>query len=62
MERVYTCNICHEKRPPNDLFGLKFADLHNFRVVSAGDTDGSHICHSCMDQLQRGGRDAGAGP
>lgn len=51
MRKEYSCDLCHEKRPPQDLTGLNFHGMHLFTLGAASSTDGTHICSMCIEQL-----------
>lgn len=51
MRKEYSCDLCHEKRPPETLTGLRFHDMHTFTLDTARSTDGTHICSMCIEQL-----------
>lgn len=60
MEKVYTCDLCHEKKPPKVMWGLQFSNLYYFRPGAAESTDGTHICGRCMSQLRKWNADLDA--
>ena len=52
MKQVYTCDICREVKSPEQLSGVVFKDLHNFKFGLPSDTCGIHICKECKKQLK----------
>lgn len=53
MQKVYTCNLCHEKDQPDKMVGLRFSNMRDFKIDDARSTDGTHICTWCLDQLTK---------
>lgn len=51
MQKVYTCDLCHEKAQPDKMVGLRFTNLRDFKIDDARSTDGTHICEWCLKQL-----------
>ena len=57
MKKVYSCNICSDEMPANNLIGLRFSNLKQFKFSHARQTDGIHICKGCLKQIvQLGGK------
>ena len=52
MKQEYACDICRNSKSRNDLVGLCFSGLTNFRFVIASSTEGVHICNPCIKQLR----------
>ena len=48
---IYSCNICKEDKSPGQLIGINFSGMTKFKLGSAYNTDGSHICKDCLKQI-----------
>lgn len=53
LEKVYSCNLCHEKVRDQNLMGVRFKNNYEFVLDEARTTDGTHICMRCLDQLKQ---------
>lgn len=53
MKRVYTCNLCRDEFPADQIIGVYFSGLKDFHLDIAQSTDGVHICKRCIPQLHK---------
>ena len=53
LKKIYSCDICGERKELNELTGLKFTNNTNFVFSEPRATDGKHICESCINILIR---------
>jgi hypothetical protein len=53
MKKIYSCELCREKKDPEQLYGLHFSNLYEFKLTDARKTDGQHICLDCLRQLKK---------
>lgn len=51
MKKLYSCNLCGDEFNPNFLVGMRFAGAKKFEISYARQTDGTHVCFRCMDQI-----------
>jgi hypothetical protein len=49
---TYSCDICRDEMPKDQLLGCHFSNLKDFKLAPAESTDGVHICMGCLGQLQ----------
>lgn len=50
--QTYKCDLCKEEyKDKNSLCGLDFTSLTSFKLAPAQDTEGTHICKSCLEQI-----------
>lgn len=50
--QTYKCDLCKEEYKGNDsLCGLVFRNTERFNFGPAQDTEGTHICKSCLEQI-----------
>lgn len=49
---TYSCNICRDVMPKDQLLGCNFSGMKKFKLDTPGSTDGVHICMGCLGQLQ----------
>jgi hypothetical protein len=48
LKKTYSCDICRDPKPTGELVGCKFSNLHDFTFSNPHETEGVHICHSCL--------------
>lgn len=56
LKKIYSCNLCgtaYEERKlcHQELIGLNFSGMRNFKLDSPYSTDGYHICIWCAGQI-----------
>lgn len=49
---IYKCNLCHEDKHKDYVWGLRFSDMHTFKLDKPESTEGTHICELCLRQLK----------
>jgi hypothetical protein len=52
LKKIYSCDICKDETPFNQLTGLYFSDLKKFRLAPPLTTDGTQICDGCLEQIR----------
>jgi hypothetical protein len=52
LTKQYSCDICDEKMPAIELWGIRFTNNRDFKLGPAASTDGKHICEKCLVQLR----------
>jgi DNA-directed RNA polymerase subunit RPC12/RpoP len=53
ITKIYKCDICSsEISSIENLFGIRFSNMHDFTLSEARATEGKHICHNCAKQLK----------
>lgn len=52
MQKVFACDLCREKTDPVELYGLRFKNLHEFKIDWPQTTGGVHVCKVCLRQLE----------
>ncbi len=54
MKKVtYSCDICRDETPKDQLMGCNFRNMKEFKLDTAASTDGVHICMGCLRQLEQ---------
>lgn len=51
LTKTYSCDICGEKKPAIEFYGLRFTNYVEFEFGPAACTDGKHICEQCLNQI-----------
>lgn len=51
MKKVYTCDVCRDKKEKYEVKGCNFKNLVRFRLDSPDSTEGIHICGYCLAQI-----------
>lgn len=52
MKKIYSCNLCHDEKKPEEMMGLKFSNMVLFKLDETRSTEGQHICLGCLRQLK----------
>jgi len=50
---TYSCDICRDETPRDQLLGCHFSNMKDFKLASPESTDGVHICMRCLGQLEQ---------
>ena len=52
MREVYKCDVCRDEVNLMECYGCNFNSMKKFKLDEAGTTAGTHICFSCLKQLE----------
>jgi hypothetical protein len=53
VKTTYRCDVCRSDKSPSDLYGVRFSNLHDFKLGSPIDHEGVHICLRCTEQIAK---------